>query len=396
MRIAADRSAPVRARPLRTGLFRACLFLLLALPGLDALAQARAWLDRDRIHAGETVTLNVETAEAGAEPDYAPLQAGFELSARTSRREFELANGRARTRTLYAVALKPRRAGAIAVPALRVGGARTAPLLLTVEPAPAAAPARAGEDVFIESEADDADPYVQQAVGWVVRLYSAAPLVSGQLDQPAPEGATLQRVGDDVQYTREAAGRRYHVVERRFLLIPERSGTLAVPGARFEGRGTGGFFDDLFGDRGGELQAQAAPRTLQVRPIPQDAPQPWLPLQDLTLRYRAAPQGLRAGAAAGLTIELEADGATAAQLPAVELPPIDGAQVFADPPQVDERIVDGRPHAKLTRRFALVPARAGPVRLDGLRLPWWDVRAGAARTATLPPLRWQAAPAVSG
>lgn len=364
-------------------------WLLLSLLSLSASAQTRAWLDRDRIAEGETVTLNIEiTSTSTAEPDYMPLQADFFVSGHTSRREFEMVNGQSSIRTLYAVALRPRRDGLITVPALSIGGERTQPLALTVTPGSARAPARAGDDVFIESEADDEDPYVQQSVGWVVRLYSAAPLVSGQLDQPAPEGASLQRVGDDAQYQRDIGGRRYSVVERRFLLVPERSGTLTVPPASFEGRGAGGFFDDLLGGNGGALQAQAAPRFLQVRPVPANAPQPWLPLQDLQLRYQSTPQELRTGSAATLTVEAVADGATAAQMPELQLPTIDGVQVFAEPVQADERFVDGRPRVKLTRRFSLVPSRTGNVRLAGLRMSWWDVRAGSARTTSLPPLSW--------
>jgi hypothetical protein len=367
-------------------------WLLLSMISPQASAQARAWLDRDSIAAGETVTLNIETTSAvSSAPDYSPLQRDFFLAGHSSRREFELVNGQSRTRTLYAVALQPKRDGLIAIPSLVVGGERTQPLNLQVAAGGARAPARAGEDVFIESEPDDPAPYVQQAVGWVVRLYSAAPLVSGQLDQTAPEGASLQRVGDDAQYVRELAGRRYSVVERRFLLVPERSGTLTVPGATFEGRGTGGFFDDLFGGRGGELRANAAPRFLQVRPAPAGAPQPWLPLHDLQLRYQSTPQDLRAGSAATLTIEAVADGATAAQMPELQLPAIDGVQVFPDPVQADERFVDGRPRVKLTRRFSLVPSRAGTARLSGMRLAWWDVGAGAVRTASLPALSWPVA-----
>ena len=250
--------------------------------------------------------------------------------------------------------------------------------------------------MFIESEADDQDPYVQQAVGWVVRLYSAVPLVSGQIDQAAPDGAALQRVGDDAQYTRQLGDRRYTVVERRFLLIPERSGSLTVPGAQFEGRGVGGFFDDWFGSnssnaRGGALQARGAPRILRVRAAPASAPQPWLPLHGLQLRYAATPTDLRAGSAATLTIEATADGATAAQMPELQLPAIAGLQVFAEPAQADESFSNGRPRVKLTRKFSLVPARAGAVQLPGMRLGWWDVRAGAAREASLPPLTWQVA-----
>src|SRR3546814_4227152 len=88
-------------------------------------------------------------------------------------------------------------------------------LLTVTEAAP---PARAGSAAFIETQIDDEDPYVQQSVGYTLRLYYATPLVSGQLDQATPDGASLQRVGSDLQYTRLVGGKRYTVVERRFLL----------------------------------------------------------------------------------------------------------------------------------------------------------------------------------
>ena len=232
------------------------LFALLA-PGA-AQAETRAWLDRDRIVLGESATLNVETDQATVSaPSYDALRGDFRLSGHSSRRSLERRNGRTVSRSLFAVALEPRRAGVIGIPALSVDGERTSPITLTVlPPDAAAAPARAGETVFIETEVDDTAPYVQQSVGVVVRLHHAVPLVSGELDVQAPDGATLRRVGEDVQYTRELAGRRYSVLERRFLLIPERSGPLVLPGAVFEGRGIGGFFDDLFGDGVGDrLQA---------------------------------------------------------------------------------------------------------------------------------------------
>ena len=373
---------------------RAMLLLLLALASMNAAAQVPAWLDRDRIAMGETVTLNIESTAAttSTEPDYAPLLSDFFVSGRTSRREFVMGTGGSTVRTLYAVALRPRRDGVITVPALNVGSLRTQPIPLTVAPSAAPSPTRT-EEVFIESEADDPDPYVQQSVGWVVRLYSATPLISGQLDQDAPDGASLQRVGDDAQYQRDIGGRRYHVVERRFLLVPERSGTLTVPPARFEGRGAGGFFDDLLGGgRGGALEAQGTPRKLDVQPAPANAPQPWLPLQNLTLRYQSTPQELRVGNAATVTVEALADGATAAQMPELQLPPIDGVQVFAEPVQADERFVDGRPRVKLTRRFSLVPAREGKANMAGLQLRWWDVRTGQAQTSNLPPLSWTVLP----
>ena len=126
----------MNARPLHARRLAAfAMFLLLALLSLDAAAQIRSWVDRDRIAAGETVTLNIETTSTTtAEPDYAPLMSDFFLSGHTSRREFVMENGRSTIRTLFAVALRPRRDGIITIPALQVGSLRTQPIPLTVAP----------------------------------------------------------------------------------------------------------------------------------------------------------------------------------------------------------------------------------------------------------------------
>lgn len=373
----------------------ACLlYVSMLCASAAAPAQTRAWLDRDRIGLDETVALNIESDDAlAAAPDYTALQRDFALSGNTSSRQVQIVNGRSQARTLFAVALQPRREGLLTVPALKVGTRMTQPLSLTVTAA--APPARAGGDAFIEAEADDQNPYVQQAVGFVLRLYYATAPVSGELVQDVPDGASLQRVGDDLQYMREVGGRRYTVVERRFLLTPERSGPITIPGARFRGRAAGGFFDDMFGDGQRELRANAAPRFLDVRALPAHAPQPWLPLRGLTLRYLDTPQQLRAGAAATLVVEAVADGANAAQMPALSLDAADGMQVFADPAQSDERFDNGRPQVKITRRFSIVPTRAGTLRIAGPRIGWWDVRAGIARSAALPDLSLAVAPAAA-
>ena len=91
-------------------------------------------------------------------------------------------------------------------------------------------------------------------------------------------------------------------------------------------------------------------------------------------------------------IEAVADGATASQLPELQLDAGTAAQVFAEPVQADERFVEGRPRTTLTRRYSLVPTRAGAFRVEPPRIAWWDVRSGVARTATLPPLEITVAP----
>lgn len=370
------------------------LLLSLWLLPVPAGAETRAWVDRDRIELGETVTLNIET-DTGARPDYAPLENDFRIEQRSSRQSFEQGGGQTVSRTLYAVALQPGRAGRLTIPQLRVGTERTAPITLTVV-ATSAASARARGPAFIDAELDDATPYVQQAVGLRLRLYYVPQLLSGQFDQPAPDGGALQRAGSDVQYTRDIGGRRYQVVERRYVLVPERSGRLELPPARFRGRGAGNWLDDLFGDGQRTLSAEGPRLVLEVKPVPDAAPRPWLPLRGLELRWREAPEGVRAGDAATVELELVADGATAAQLEPPMITADQGAQVFPEPAQHDEMIEDGRPRVRMVRRFAVLPAREGPLRIEGPRLQWWDVDADRLREATLPALELYVAPPAAG
>jgi len=371
------------------------LLMLLCLPWC-AQAQTRAWLDRAQVDLGDTVTLNIQT-DSDAAPDLAPLRADFELSNQTRSRQVEWSNGRMQTRTLHGVALSPRRAGTVVLPPLQVGSVSTPALQLQVREA---APARNDGSAlaFIETEVDDRSPYVQQSVGVVVRLYYAAQLASGSLVLDTPAGASLQVVGQDRTDVREVNGRRYNVAERRYLLIPERSGPLTLVGARFDGRSAGSFFDDFFGGRGdGRLRAAAADQTLQVQAQPADAPQPWLPLHDLRLRYTLAPNRARSGEAATIEVEAVAVGATRAQFTELPVPDVGAdAQVFAEPAQYDETFVGGSPQLKITRKYAIVPRREGALTVPGMQLRWWDVTAGQARSSTLPDLTLAVAMGAAG
>ncbi len=359
-------------------------------------AATRAWLDRDQIALGESATLNIETDQVAALPDFSPLRAEFDVSGQGSSRQVQMTNGAVTTRTTHVINVIPRRAGRLTIPALVVGAERSTPLTLSVSEGAQGSSASSNATAFLQTEVDDPNPYVQQSVGVTLRLFYAVPLASGQLDLDAPEGASMQRVGDDVQSARMVNGRRYNVVERRFLLVPDRSGRLVIPGARFEGRSAGGWIDDLMGDGRRELRATGTSRVLEVRAQPANAPQPWLPVRDLRMRYVAAPQSLRAGEAATLVVEVVAQGATQTQMPELPVPTITGAQVFPEPPQYSETVNAGSPQVKMTRSYSLVPNGAGMLVVPGLKVAWWDVRAGAAKTASLPDLTLKVAPGTGG
>jgi hypothetical protein len=359
-----------------------------------AWAQSRAWLDRERIAYDETVILNiqVDTTQASGVPDVRALQRDFEIVGQDMRQNLNLSSGDVALRVEMQLVLRPLRSGEIEIPMLSIGSAVTPSLRLTVlpsretPPSQAPPPAVAGTRLFIQTRVDNETPYVQQTLGYTVRLYYISDsLIDGRIDQDQPDGASLQKIGDDLRLSQRVGENDYNVIERRFLLIPERSGAVTVPPARFQGRSVG-LFDDMFDPRREETRIRSGQIALQVKPIPAVAPQPWLPLRGLTLRYLEAPQSLRAGESATIAVEAVANGATAAQLPGLEMTTGNSAQVFAEPAQTRDDFVAGRPQARVLRQFSVLPAREGTLRIAGPRVSWWDTEAGVVRIASLPDL----------
>ncbi len=373
----------------------AWVFAIALLMGMSsaATAQVRAWLDRSAVSLGETVTLNVEGG-SGGEPDFSVLENDFRIVHRSTNSQVQIVNGAMARTNLWAVALEPRREGVIGIPAIPVGNARTQPLTLTVRPVTRGSAAD-GDDVFLEVDVDVATPYVQQQVGYTVRLFYAVPLLEGNLDEPVGEGMQVRRVGQDTNFSREIDGRRYNVVERRYALTPERSGRLAVRGVTFRGRLARGAQPHSFFSQGMPVTIGSDEVALDVRPAPASAPTPWLPARDLALRDDAERlrREVKVGDALELTLVAEARGLSAEQMPELTLPAIAGAEIYPDQETRETREADGQLIGQRTRKFAIVPLREGRLEFPERSLSWWNVQTDKAQRNTLPAFALDVLPA---
>ncbi len=365
----------------------AALTLVIASASLHAAA--RAWLQPDRIALGETTTLNVESDTSATAPDFSVLARDFVLHGQSNSSQTSISSAGHVTRILFAVELQPRAAGAITIPALNVGNEQTTPIVLNVE---ASAPASAGRNelLYFATELGTHEPYVQQAVLYTVRLYYALSLINGNVDVPAPDAASLQQLGEDKNYQQMINSQRYNVFERIYLLVPEKSGALILPAPQFRGRARSNRMDAFF-DGGQGVSAAGRDETLNVRPQPSAATTPWLPASNLNLTRAEPSANARSGEPLLLELTLTADGAMASQLPELLLPNVAGAQVFPEPPQNKDSIVDGQPQATLTRRFAIVPAQPGTLTIPELRVGFWNTRTDQADAAVLPALNVEVA-----
>lgn len=368
----------------------ALLWLLLAcLISGTANAAARASVQPERITLGNTATLTIETDESGVQPDLSPLQEKFELRGQSSSMQTSIVNGRQSTRIAYTIEIEPREAGIVGIPPLQVGQTQTESLSLTVMPPTPGSPA-SGDPYFVQTELSADHAYVQQPLVYTVRLYYAVQLVDGNVEARTPEHASLQQLGEDINRQEEVGGRRYQVFERHYLLIPEQSGPLTIPPAQFRGRaqsdGRRGYFGGVE-----NVSAVSQPRSIEVRPQPDGAPQPWLPARSLALARGQLPAGARAGEPLMLEISLTADGVTKDQLPEIKLPAIADAQVFPEPAQTQDSLVAGLPVSRRTQRFAIVPAHAGPLTLPALEIGYWNTANDRADVARLDALTLQIA-----
>lgn len=350
----------------------------------NALAQTRAWLDRNSAHLGETVTLNIETDRDG-EPDFSVLESDFRIVRRSTNSQVQIINGTTTRSRLWAVALEPLHEGVIGIPPITIGSVQTEPLTLTVQPTPQGSAAN-GDDVFLEVEAEPRDPYVQQQLTYTVRLFYAVQLLEGSLNEPEGEGLQVRRVGQDANYARDIGGRRYNVVERRYAITPERSGTLQLRGVTFQGRvARTSRFNSMF-SQGAVVTVGSDDLALNVRPVPDGAPEPWMPVTALRLQDDAGrlPQQVRVGDALELTLTAEATGLPDDQMPELSLPAIEGAEVYPGQETRQTREVDGRIVGVRSRNFAIVPLRAGSLTLPERRMAWWNVQADQRAHTALP------------
>ncbi|MDE2155046.1 MAG: protein BatD [Xanthomonadaceae bacterium] len=379
------------------------LLALLLLPAPGRAADVQATLDRNSVQMGETVTLNLRVDHSSgnvATPDLGALNKDFEILGTSQNSSLSVVNGTATSSLTFGVALRPRHEGVLQIPALTVAGSQTAPLQLHVTAASPAAAASAGADVFMEAQVEPRQAYVGQQLSYVVRLYYAVNISGGSLDTPQVDGMDVSRVGNDVNFDAERGGRQYHVLERRYALVPQHAGQLDIPALNFQGDAVDPNDPNSFFGASTPVSARAPAQTVEVRAAPADwGNAAWLPARQLSLTldgWPGARDQARVGQPLNVTLNLQATGLPFEALPALSLPSLDGATVYPDKPVTGSRdagrwIVGHRQQA-----FAIVPERTGTLIVPAITLKWWNVLADRMEVAQIPAHSITVLPAIGG
>jgi len=367
--------------------------ILLVVSSVVCAAPVTAKLDRSSAVVGETVTLVLQTSDTdqSLDTDLSVLQADFDVLNRRSETQMSFVNGRQTASVRLVITLEPKHAGNLLIPALKFPGASSSPVYLKVSAAPALAPGDA-EPVFIEvSVHPESGPYyVLSQVSLMVRIFYQANLTEAAINPPSPTQASV-RLLDEVPYQSDRNGERYRVLERRYAIFPERSGTLTIPSMELSGRlierPSGRLWQPKV--RGRRVRVESKPLTLEISPRPAGYTGDfWLPARRIMLSQQISDnEKLRVGEPVTRTVILDAVGLEENMLEEPAWPDVPTTRIYPDQPQGISRD-DGEwvlGHKEF--RYAIVPEEPGELVLPEIRLDWWDTVANRQRTAVLPEYR---------
>ncbi|MBE1158931.1 BatD family protein [Dyella acidiphila] len=378
--------------------YRWLLLLCLLLPLSALAASVQASLDRNDVHLGDTVTLNlrIDGSMNANTPDLSVLENDFDVLGSSTNSSLSVVNGRQSMQLVIGIALRPKHVGDLQIPSLSVAGGQTSPLILHVGAPDTSASASTQKDVFVETSVNPDHVYVGQQFSYVVRLFFDVNLNSGTLPDPHPDGVEVRRLGGDTDYETMRGTRRYHVIERRYALIPQRAGALTIPAIEFQGEAVetgnpndpGSFFGQggLFGNTT-PVTADSPAANVNVQAAPADwGSTAWLPARSLALKLDGLPGNDQAqvGQPVNLRMSIEALGLTGDVLPDLSLPNIDGATVYPDQ-STNTTHDDGQWLTGFRQRsFAIFPQHAGTLTIPAISLTWFNVQTGQKQVATIP------------
>ncbi len=412
------------------------LMLTVISPGEAAV---RATLDRDTISAADIVMLTIETdsRQSNLQPDLSPLKKDFAVLGTSTSTQVSIINGQRSDKNLWQIQLQPRHPGQLRIPPITLGGQQTAPIELKVTKEPQQATAAIRQHVFVEAEISSAGKhvYVQQQIPYTLRLYYDGSLQQGELGAPEPQNAVVEKLGNDKRYSVFRNGRQYNVIERHYVISPEKSGSLQIPPTVFHGRialprqraparranslmdqffnnsafandpffrgnmlQNGVFNGRPFGNPGKPITVRSRAFNMNIKPQPLTATRNWLPAEKVTLTdsWGENPPQFKVGDPVTRTITIQTEGLAGSQIPELAIAAPANTHLYPETP-TQESHTDGKTiYGTRSQTLTYIANAQGTLKVPAIKLKWWDTRHNQAVSTTLPAWQFKVQPGAAG
>lgn len=349
-------------------------------------ATLSATVDRKQVSENDHFRLFLRFDEqvGFSQPDLDVLKPNFRVISQQKSNQFRSINGKTTSYTEWAITLSPERTGELIIPAITFKGEKSQPIKITVNKLSQAVKEKMAKEFFFDIEVSSDTAFVQSQIIYSEKLYYSINHEDATLSEFKVTDAHVIPLGEVRQYTTTIDGQRLGVYERRFAIFAEESGELVIPGQRF----TASIVNPYNRwSRGRPVSVVAEPIRINIKPMDLNYPQaPWLPSNQVTIQdsWSKKPSEWKVGEPITRTIMIRAKGLSGSQLPGIALPVSDSLKYYPDQSEhtddIDENGITGIRQESL----AIVPTTSGRVKIEEVRIPWWNTELNKIEYAIIP------------
>ncbi len=365
------------------------LLMLFLLSPVTNAATIKATVDRNPIAINESFQLTFSSTESpDGDPDFAPLKKDFDILNQQQSNQTSFVNGKISHTLQWSLTLMAKKTGKLLIPSITFGSDISNPLFIEVKQSVAQS---ANRDIFLQVEASPKTPYVQSQVLYTVRFFRRVQIRQASLDDPEPENAVVEKLGEDKNYSTVINGINYSVIERQYAIFPQKSGPMTIPPVTLTAEVVRNR-SSRFGFFGSQLtttrRARSLPVTLEVKAKPASyTAAHWLPAQQVVLKEEWSNDKLtvNVGEPITRTLTLLAIGTTSSQLPELSAQPNNPAlKSYPDKAVLKEQISEHGIIAFREEKTALIPSKPGDYVLPEIKVYWFNTQTNETEMVSLP------------
>ncbi|MFN3239869.1 MAG: BatD family protein [Pseudomonadales bacterium] len=357
-------------------------------------------VDRTEISDADLLKLviRLENVTTSTTPDFSVLEQDFEIIQRSGPNQssrISIVNGRQTSEVFvtWELRLRPKRLGVLTIPAFRMGSSTSRPIQIRVNKQSEAMKRKMSQLVFFDTSVDTTETYVQGQILYTVKLFYVENISGDFPAAPVLNDAVVEIIENERRYDTISNGRRYYVLEKRYGIYPQKSGTLTIPAQTFSGYRVGpGFFSTRE-----PVLSRSEAHTIEVKPKPSNYPgEHWLPAAELTLEstWLGGDPDFVVGEPINRSIEINAKGVATSLLPPLPEITAAGVKTYQDPPVEEQTVTADGLTAKQTTVVGIVPTEPGQLTLPEVRIPWWNTQTDSLEYAVIPAQTFTVAPSL--
>ncbi len=363
----------------------------------NSLAQVTQTIDRHNVKVGETLMLEVRSDKnTSATPDLSLLPDSLELVSKSQYSQTQILNGKTSFSKSWKIQLKALTPGRVIIPPIPLGNQQGEAIEINIQKASSQVDlGKQKEAIFVTAEVDQKEPYVQQQIIYTLKVHRSIQAQSENISKFDVENSIVEQLGDTTSYQTTINNQRYQVHELKYALFPQQSGEIIINPVVY----TAKVYDpnqnsrSFFYEPTRSVSVSTEAIRLNVKPIPAMASLPWRPAMQVNLTENwPSHVEFKVGEPITWTLTLSALGLTESQLPQIELPKLDGLQVYPDTPTKNKSITQQGILGKRIEKFAIIPSKAGELKLPEVKVTWWNTKTNRQEIATLPAKSLQVLP----